>query len=217
MGLLPLHCTLLLHLFMPLYLHSSYHDPIRKMQYCIHLTNPAIASAKKGWGRSRSVNKPEKKCKRSVTLFHTSIFWSVKPGPISDKPVATSGRPGIYPCVVVVYQIWPQSHLKCSRHQHVTVLLERPINKYSDNVTNNKQMNRFNWYLITTKHVTRNHPSLICYLHFSVYHETSWKNLKVIETFLSAPVLMHGGHMTIAYGTILQNFMKNHDLSRFAS
>ena len=41
-----------------------------------------------------------KKCKRSVTLFDTSIYWSVKPVPISGKPVATSGRPG-YPTLCI--------------------------------------------------------------------------------------------------------------------
>ncbi len=35
-----------------------------------------------------------KRCKRSMALFNTAIFWSVKQVTISGKPVATSGRPG---------------------------------------------------------------------------------------------------------------------------
>ncbi len=51
-GILPLQCTLLLHIFTPLHLHSSYHDP---------------------W----SVNKPEKSVKEvshSSTLLYSGVW-----------------------------------------------------------------------------------------------------------------------------------------------
>ncbi len=52
-----------------------------------------------------------KKCKRIVTLFNPSVFWSAKKVSISGKPVATRGRPGN-----TVWSICPQVHTKLWQH-----------------------------------------------------------------------------------------------------